>query len=206
MYTPAHFQPDETTERELLSAVDAGNLVTSTGGRLAATFLPVIIDADSGRRGAVLGHLARNNDQWRVSDKGEALFIADLLDGYVTPSWYPSKADHGRVVPTWNYVTLHIYGDLVVHDDPMWLESMVRRLTSRHELGRTDPWSVDDAPRDYIEGQLRAIVGIELIITRVEAKVKMSQNRPSADIDGVVEGLSRAGHVDMAEWVRRSAT
>lgn len=204
VYTPARFHPDEATVRELLSAIDAGNLITSTSNRLVATFLPVLVDLDAGPRGAVLGHLARNNVQWRDSDPSGALFIADLVDGYVSPSWYPSKAENGRVVPTWNYATVHVYGDLVVHDDPAWVEAMVRSLTSRHESRRTDPWSVDDAPREYIEGQLRAIVGIELRITDVEAKVKMSQNRPPADVDGVVAGSSRDGHIAMAEWVRRS--
>ena len=100
-------------------------------------------------------------------------------DAYISPGWYASKAEHGRVVPTWNYVTAHVYGRLVVHDDPAWTEDLVRRLTTKHEAYRDHPWSVDDAPRNFIEGQLRAIVGIELEITRVEAKAKLSQNRPA---------------------------
>ena len=108
------------------------------------------------------------------------------------------------MVPTWDYVTAHVYGHLVVHDDPSWLESLVRRLTARHEANSPRPWSVDDAPAPYVAGQLRAIVGVEVAISRVEAKAKWSQNRPGEDIDGVVEGLRAAGHGDAAEAVRGS--
>jgi transcriptional regulator len=131
-------------------------------------------------------------------------------DAYVSPSWYAAKAEHGRVVPTWNYVTAHVYGQLVVHDDPAWVEDVVRRLTAKHETARTESpgqapaWSVDDAPRKFIEGQLRAIVGLELRITRIEAKAKLSQNRPETDIAGVVAGLAARGDVRSAEAVERA--
>jgi transcriptional regulator len=112
----------------------------------------------------------------------------------VSPAWYESKREHGRVVPTWNYVTAHVYGRLVVHDDPAWVEDVVRRLTAKHEGMKGEPvWSVDDAPRPFIEGQLRAIVGLELQITRIEAKSKLSQNRPLADVEGVITGLAARG-------------
>jgi transcriptional regulator len=120
----------------------------------------------------------------------------------VTPSWYAAKAEHGRVVPTWNYVTAHVYGRLVVHDDPVWLDSLVRRLTDRHEAASPQPWSVEDAPPTFIAGQLRAIVGVELVISRVEAKLKLSQNRSGADVDGVVAGLEARGDGDSAAAVR----
>ena len=206
MYTPEHFRPDDATAHDLLTGIVAGNLVTSTDSGLVATFLPALFDPTLGAQGALLAHVARNNDQWKRTANGEALFICDVLDGYVTPSWYASKAEHGRVVPTWNYVTVHAYGDLVVHDDPAWLETLVRRLTIRHEAERPDSWSVDDAPEAYIAGQLRAIVGIEVRLTRVEAKVKMSQNRPRQDIDGVADGYSHDGRADMADWVRSSSS
>ena len=123
---------------------------------------------------------------------------------YVSPTWYASKAEHGRVVPTWNYVTAHVYGQLVIHDDPVWVEALVRRLTERHErctaaTGR--PWTVDDAPARFIEGQLRAIVGVEVVISRIEAKLKLSQNRPAADIDGVIAGLQQRGQNQVAAAV-----
>ena len=161
--------------------------------------------------GALFGHVARNNDQWRKPAQGESLAIVRGPDAYVSPSWYAAKAEHGRVVPTWNYVTAHVYGQLVVHDDPAWVEDVVRRLTAKHEAARTESagqapaWSVDDAPRPFIEGQLRAIVGLELRITRIEAKAKLSQNRPAADIAGVVAGLAARGDDRSAEAVQRAS-
>ena len=171
---------------------------------LVATFLPLLFDPAVGEHGALLGHVARNNEQWRRAALGEALVIAHGVDGYVSPSYYASKAEHGRVVPTWNYVTAHVYGTLIVHDDPDWVGGLVRRLTERHEAGREHPWSVDDAPAAYVAGQLRAIVGVELRISRIEAKAKLSQNRPAADIDGVIEGLEGRGEQGHAAAVREA--
>ena len=132
------------------------------------------------------------------------LSIIQGADAYISPSWYASKAEHGRVVPTWNYSTAHVYGRLVIHDDPAWLGSHVRRLTDLNEAGSERPWTVDDAPERYISGQLRAIVGVELLITRIEAKTKLSQNRPDADVDGVVAGLNARGQTESAADVVRA--
>jgi transcriptional regulator len=219
MYVPGHFSPDGAAVRELLDRHGAADLVTVTAQGLVATMLPFIYvpgtgghDAGGhgpGGHGALHGHLARNNPQWKLAASGEAaasrgdersipryppaLAIVRGPDAYISPSFYASKAEHGRVVPTWNYVTAHVYGELVVHDDPAWTESVVRRLTAKHEAGSSHPWSVDDAPRAFIEGQLRAIVGVELVISRIEAKAKLSQNRPPADISGVIAGLRDRG-------------
>jgi transcriptional regulator len=163
-----------------------------------------------GQWGTLLGHVARNNDQWRKPAQGESLAIVRGPDAYVSPSWYAAKAEHGRVVPTWNYVTAHVYGELVVHDDPAWVEDVVRRLTAKHEAARTETagqapaWSVDDAPRKFIEGQLRAIVGLELRITRIEAKAKLSQNRPVGDVAGIVAGLTARDEDRTAAAVTRA--
>ena len=154
--------------------------------------------------GALLGHVARANPQWSTPAIGEAMVIVHGPDAYVSPSWYPSKAEHGKVVPTWNYTTFHVYGRLVVHDDPVWVELLVRRLTERHEAGRPSPWSVDDAPGPFVAGQVRSIVGVEVVITRFEAKAKWSQNRPAADIDGVEEGLGAVGRLDALDALRRA--
>jgi transcriptional regulator len=132
---------------------------------------------------------------------GDALVIMRGPDAYVSPAWYASKREHGRVVPTWNYLTAHVYGTMTVHDDPAWVEDVVRRLSDLHEAGRPEPWSVDDAPAKYVSGQLRAIVGVEVAIRRIEAKFKLSQNRPEADIDGVIDGLHAAGDHRTAEAV-----
>ncbi|MDR7161306.1 FMN-binding negative transcriptional regulator [Arthrobacter sp. BE255] len=204
MYTPAHFDAGPDAVRELLTRPGAANLVTMTSQGLLATLLPFVYDPSVGEHGALLAHVARNNPQWSEPAAGEALMIIQGADAYISPSWYASKAEHGRVVPTWNYSTAHVYGNLVVHDDPAWLEGQVRRLTGVNEAGFEHPWSVDDAPDRYISGQLRAIVGIELVITRIEAKAKLSQNRPDADIDGVIEGLSARGQSESAADVERA--
>ena len=202
MYVPAQFAASDSTVRDLLSRHGAADLITATAEGLLATLLPFIYDPDIGEHGVLLGHLARNNDQWRLPVRGEALVIVRGPDSYISPSWYPSKVEHGRVVPTWNYLTAHVYGRLVVHDDPRWLEQLVRRLTAKHERASTRPWSVDDAPPPFIAGQLRAIVGVELVINRVEAKAKLSQNRPAGDIDGVLAGLEGRGDAASADAVR----
>ena len=197
MYVPNHFAAGDDDVRNLLENHGAADLVTATAEGLLATFLPFVFDPSVGEHGALLGHVARNNDQWRRPPIGpletNALVIVRGPDAYVSPSWYAAKAEHGRVVPTWNYVTAHVYGSLVIHDDPVWLEALVRRLTDRHERGSERPWTVDDAPSRFVQGQLRAIVGVEVVISRVEAKLKLSQNRPAADIDGVIAGLEGRG-------------
>jgi transcriptional regulator len=204
MYVPAHFAPDEALVQELLRNHGAADLVTVTPQGLVATMLPFIYEPSVGEHGALHGHLARNNDQWRQDAVGESLAIVRGPDAYITPGWYESKREHGRVVPTWNYVTAHVYGQFIVHDDAAWTEDLVRRLTTKHEAYRDHPWSPDDAPRAFIEGQLRAIVGIELLITRVEAKAKLSQNRPPADVEGVIEGLRERGDLEMADAVEQA--
>lgn len=203
MYLPKHFTADERETHELLAGIQAADLITSTREGLFATFLPLIHESTIGAFGSLLGHVARKNDHWRLRPVGESLVIVHGPEGYISPGWYASKREHGKVVPTWNYLTAHIHGDLVVHDDPAWLEGLVRRLTDRHESQRPEPWSVDDAPRNYIESQLRAIVGVELRITRVEAKAKLGQNRSSADIDGVIAGLRADGREQLADATAR---
>jgi transcriptional regulator len=190
MYVPAHFamSPDEVAE--LLSAITAVDLVSTTSDGLTATFLPMLFDPQAG---TLQGHVARNNPHWRAAASGTSLVIAHGPDAYVSPSWYASKAEHGRVVPTWNYVTAHVYGQLVVHDDVEWLRSLVSRLTARHEQAQPEPWAMTDGPVEYMEGQLRAIVGVELVIERIEAKAKLSQNRSVADREGVRAALAAAG-------------
>lgn len=198
---PAQFAPHEDDVRELLRNHGAADLVTATPDGPLATFLPFVHDPEAG---TLRGHLARNNDQWRTPVLGQALVIVRGPDSYVSPSWYATKAEHGRVVPTWNYITAHVYGELTVHDDPEWVGRMVRELTDRHEAGRERPWSVDDAPERFVAGQLRAIVGVEVAISRIEAKWKLSQNRSAADVDGVVAGLRAAGDVTGADAVDRA--
>jgi transcriptional regulator len=188
MYVPKHFEaPDLAAVHELLSQATACDLVTWSGEGLVATTVPLLFDPVPG---VLVGHLARNNSQWRhTDDRVEAMAIVKGPDAYISPGAYATKREHGRVVPTWNYITAHVYGTLTAHDDPAWTEWVVRRLTDRQEAERAERWSVDDAPQTYIQGQLRAIVGIELTVTRVEAKWKLSQNRSDDDIAGVRDDL-----------------
>ncbi|SFT90915.1 FMN-binding negative transcriptional regulator [Arthrobacter sp. ov118] len=204
MYIPAHFAATADSVQDLLTRPAAANLITATPSGMLATLLPFVFDPTAGEHGTLHGHLARNNPQWSEPALGESLVIVQGADAYISPSWYASKAEHGRVVPTWNYSTAHVYGNLVIHDDPAWLASHVRRLSDHNEAGSEHPWSVDDAPEPYIAGQLRAIVGVELLITRIEAKHKLSQNRPDADIDGVVTGLLALGQTASAADVEKA--
>jgi transcriptional regulator len=212
MYVPSHFAMSAAETRSLLASITAADLITPTSQGLVATFLPLRYDADSGEHGALLGHVARNNEHWRSAgaadgngssgsdsqgSAADSLVIVRGPDAYVSPSFYAAKREHGRVVPTWNYVTAHVYGRLIVHDDVDWLRSLVTTLTEQHEAQFAQPWAVTDAPAGYIDGQLKAIVGIELRITRIEAKAKLSQNRSEADRIGVVAGLSEPGSAAM---------
>ncbi|HEX2189150.1 MAG TPA: FMN-binding negative transcriptional regulator [Longimicrobiaceae bacterium] len=170
-------------------------LVTSGPGGLFATHLPLVLDRGRGESGVLQGHVARANPHHRPAHaSAEALVIFSGPDAYVTPAWYPAKAEHGRVVPTWNYVAVHAYGTLRFIDDPEFLQLHLEALTARHERGREQPWSVQDAPADFIGRLQRAIVGLEIEITRLEGKWKMSQNRPAEDVEGVVRGLSASPH------------
>jgi transcriptional regulator len=198
VYVPTHFAPEDHDVQNLLARHGAADLITAGPNGLEATMLPFVHDRDRDR---LLGHFARNNDHWKRADGVHGLVIVRGPDSYISPSWYASKAEHGRVVPTWNYITAHVHGTVTVHDDVDWLEQVVRRLTDLHEADRAAPWSVDDAPEKYLRGQLRAIVGVEVRIERIDAKFKLSQNRPAADIDGVVTGLQSVGDTEGAEAV-----
>jgi transcriptional regulator len=210
MYLPTAFKPSDDDIRSLLGDLGAADLVTVTAKGMLATMLPFIYEPAGtrpgiGEAGALIGHLARKNEQWREPSIGEALVIVHGPDAYVTPAWYAATREHGRVVPTWNYITAHLHGRLVVHDDGAWVEALVRRLTERHEDGRADPWSVDDAPPGYLEEQLRAIVGVEVLVDRIEAKFKLSQNRSTEDVAGVITGFDELGNAPMANAVRSAA-
>ena len=201
MYRPASFI--ETGLTALDALIERDNfitLVTVRDGAPVLSHLPVLYRRD-GDRIELHGHWARPNPQ--AKHAGPATAIVHGPHAYVSPSWYASKAEHGRVVPTWNYSTVHVYGELVVHDDAEWLAGHVRRLSHVHESGRKRPWSVDDAPAKFIAGQLRAIVGVELVITRIEAKEKLSQNRSAADAAGVAAGLRAGGQEASAAAVER---
>ena len=201
MYLPSSFaEKDLPTLHAFIEAHPLAALVTAVGGAegLFATHLPLLLDHESRSLGTLFGHIARANPHARQLATGanEVLVIFSGPDAYITPNWYPTKAEHGRVVPTWNYVAVHAYGTVTVHDDPEFLRPHLEKLTRRHEASRDRSWEVSDAPDAYVAQQLRAIVGIEVTIERLEGKWKMSQNRSSADIDGVVDGLAASSAPD----------
>jgi transcriptional regulator len=191
MYVPAHFAAPESALADLLDTAPLVDLVSTSADQLLVTPLPMLLD---GAR--LIGHVARNNEHWQaglVDGGAGSVAIVRGPDAYVTPNWYASKAEHGRVVPTWNYLTVHVHGRLVSHDDPDWVRDVVERLTTRFEADQPTPWQVADAPERFIAGQLRAIVGIELLIESVSAKYKASQNRSTEDQAGVEAGLRGSG-------------
>jgi transcriptional regulator len=178
MYIPAAFRDDDPASlHAMMRAARLATLITMTADGLLATPLPVLFDPERRPHGALLGHMARANPQWSKPLVGEALVIFTGPDAYVSPSWYETKTETGKVVPTWNYVTVHAYGAVEFFEDSERLLKAVTRLTDRHESGRAHPWAVGDAPPAYIASQLRGIVGVEVAITRLEGKRKLSQNR-----------------------------
>ena len=206
MHTPPLFKTDRAASFAFAESRGFGLACAHDGHVPVASPVPFCIDYAGDGTPHLSFHLARNNPQWKLDAAGEALAIVRGPDAYISPGWYASKVEHGRVVPTWNYVTAHVYGRFVVHDNPVWTEDLVRRLTAKHEARQDHPWAVDDAPRAFIEGQLRAIVGVELEITRIEAKAKLSQNRPAADVEGVIAGLRERGDREIADAVERART
>jgi transcriptional regulator len=191
MYVPRFNAVDDEAEiRRLVGTVGAGELITAgPDGYPLATRLPLVWDGDR-----VLLHLALANPHWRsIVPATPALLVVTGPEAYVSPGYYPSKAEHGRVVPTWNYSAVHLTGRLTVHTDPAWLRAQVELLTDAIESGRAEPWSVEDAPTSYVEQMLKAIVGLEMVLERVEGKAKLSQNRSEQDRAGVVAGLRATG-------------
>ena len=194
MYIPPAFrETDRTTIHAWMRASRLVSLVTCGGAGVLATPMPMLLDADDGENGTLYGHVARANPQWKEAASGDALAIFMGPDAYVSPAWYATKRETGKVVPTWNYVAVHAYGPVEFFDDPVRLRRLVERLTDRHEAGRSDPWAVTDAPEAFVEAQLRAIVGVRMPIARIDAKRKLSQNRTTEDRSGVIAGLLESG-------------
>jgi transcriptional regulator len=191
MYVPPAFKDDDLGNiRATIRAARLANLVTATAEGPVATPLPLFLDETEGERGVLYGHMAKANPQWRLDPTGEALAIFMGPEAYVTPSWYATKQETGKVVPTWNYIAVHAYGPVEFFQEADRLLDVVTRLTNRHEKPRAKPWAVGDAPADFIAAQLRGIVGLRIPVTRFEGKRKMSQNRPEADRIGVAAGLA----------------
>lgn len=191
MYQPPHFREDRIeVQHTLIREYPLGLLITAGAGGLMANAAPFLIKEDGSKFGLLRCHLARANPQWReLTAQEECLVVFQGPQHYVTPAWYATKRQTGKVVPTWNYVTVHAWGRPGVIEDAAWLGQQINELTNRQESGRAASWKVDDAPPDFVAAQVRAIVGIEIAVTRMEGKWKVSQNRPESDRVGVVEGL-----------------
>ncbi|MGV8842022.1 MAG: FMN-binding negative transcriptional regulator [Pseudomonas sp.] len=191
MYTPPAFRQNDLAQlHQQISACPLATVVNQGASGLLASHLPLLLAPDEGEFGTLYGHFARVNPHWRELVQGETLAIFQGPQAYISPGWYPSKAQHGKAVPTWNYITVHARGQAELIEDREGLLQLVSRLSAEHEAGRDRPWAVSDAPQDYIDNMLRAIVGFALPIQRLEGQWKLSQNRTNADRDGVREGLN----------------
>lgn len=187
MYTPRFNKVEDDGQIRAMVRATASAQFVSVGadGFPTATLLPILWEGDT-----VIAHMAKANPQWRdLAPDSRVLLICSGPEAYVSPTWYAAKYEHGKVVPTWNYTAVHLSGTVRVHDDPDWLRDAVERLTVAHESGRESPWHVADAPEQYVRGQLGGIIGLEIAVTLVEGKAKLSQNRSEADRAGVVRGL-----------------
>jgi len=195
MYMPPAFREDDLpTIHAEMRKIQLATLVTLTAKGLIATHLPLLVDSSAGKYGTLYGHVARGNVQWLDSSPDiEALAIFTASDAYVSPNWYPSKQETGKVVPTWMYAAIHAYGTARFIDDPEWLRDVVTRLTDKHEGAYSQPWKVTDAPAAYVDSQLTRIVGVEIPISRLEGKWKFDQRSTEQDRLGVLAGLEASG-------------
>jgi transcriptional regulator len=201
MYNPPHFAESRPEElQRILQAHPLGMLCTHGPEGLDANHLPFLFDAEAGPLGTLRGHVARANPLWRTQAEGsEVLVVFRGAEGYISPSWYPSKHETHRAVPTWNYEVVHAHGTLHIHDDEKFVRGVVARLTRTHEASEPTPWKMGDAPPDFLTQLLAAIVGFEVRITRLEGKRKLSQNRSAADMQGAINALRERQHPDLAQ-------
>jgi transcriptional regulator len=197
MYLPPHFKEERVPVlHEAIRQAALGTLVTTGADGLEASHVPMLLDPEPAPYGTLIGHVSRANGQWRRADAGVAALAIFLgPEAYVSPAWYATKQQTGKVVPTWNYIAVHAYGEVRFFEDAERLLALVTRLTETHEADRPAPWAVTDAPPEFIRAQLKGIVGFELPIARLEGKWKLSQNRPAEDRAGAIEGLRREGGV-----------
>jgi len=206
MYNPPAFREhDLDLQHRFMRERRFALLVSCAAGGPMATSLPLLLETSEVPLGILSGHVSKANDHWKTLDGADVLVVFQGPDAYVTPVWYPSKAEHGKVVPTWNYVMVQARGGARVIHDRGWLHRHVTHLTRLNEQDRDEPWHVTDAPTPYIDAQLGGIVGLEITIREIDGKWKVSQNRSVADRLGVAEGLAGAGHSAMADLVRDKA-
>jgi transcriptional regulator len=198
MYLPKHFEETSLTAMHaFIEGNPFGTLVCQTAQGMVANHIPFELDAASGAQGVLRAHVARANPIWQqATGDSEALVIFQGVNSYITPSWYPTKKVTGKAVPTWAYAVTHVYGQVKFIQDGNWLHSLVSRLSDTQEANRDQPWAVSDAPSDYIDKLVGAIVGVEIVISRLEGKWKVDQNKQAVDREGVVTGLKMRGDAD----------
>ena len=208
MYQPPHFEERRPEVlHDLIRSHPLGLLITQQPGGIATDPVPFLLDADRGPHGTLRCHVARANPLWREARAdADSVVVFQGPQAYVSPGWYATKVQTGKVVPTWNYVIVQARGRLKVVDDAAWLRRLVGELTARHEAPQAAPWQVEDAPADYVDALLKAIVGIEIELVGLVGKWKVSQNRPAADRDGVVQGLMAQGSDEAAAMAREVRT
>ncbi len=201
MYIQKHFEENNIDRLHTLIREQAlATLVTQSPAGLDANHIPLQLDTQAGGYGVLRGHVARANPLWQGDDPArEVLAIFHGNDAYISPSWYATKRETGKGVPTWNYTVVHVYGVLRIHDDPVWLRSHLESLTGAHEAPQPEPWRLSDAPEDYLEKMLKAVVGIEIEISRISGKFKLSQNRPKQDQQSVIAALNSSTDVKAAQ-------
>jgi transcriptional regulator len=201
MYVPSHFSvPDNEALYRLIRENALGILVTNGGSGLDANHIPFELEPQQGQHGVLRAHVARGNPVWKdVRDGAEVMVIFRAEDAYVSPNWYPSKHEFHKQVPTWNYRVVHVHGTITIHDDEAFLRGLVGRLTLTHEASQPVPWRMDDAPKDYIAAMLKAIVGLEIHITRLVGKFKLSQNRELRDRLSLGEALKKQGDTALGQ-------
>ena len=206
MYLPAHFSEPRPEElHRIIRSHPLGVLVTQAGGALDANHIPFEFDPARGPRGTLTAHVARANPLWQQCAGGcDVLVIFRGAQAYISPNWYPSKHEAHRQVPTWNYEVVHAHGRLTVHDDDRYVRGVVARLTRHHESSQPKPWKMGDSPPDYIDTMLRNIVGIEVAVTSLVGKVKLSQNKEVRDRVGAAEGLAAVGEDELASAMRKA--
>jgi len=210
MYEPAHFKIEDREELFAVIRANAlGLLISRSDDGLAANPIPFILAKDGAGGDVLHAHLARANPQWKaIGDNPDVLVVFQGIDHYVSPAWYEAKREHGKVVPTWNYVHVQVRGRAIVRDDPAFVRPQIEALTAAHEGARAEPWAVDDAPERFIEAQMRGIVGLEIPIETISGKFKLSQNRSAGDYLGVQAGLAGEGDASgpaMADFIRRKS-
>jgi len=212
MFVPPKFREDRLDKlHAIIRKNPFATLVTISSNGIVANHIPFVLDIDTeyGAHGCLRGHVALANSVWKdywkdeqkdIQPQSDVLVIFQGLDSYISPGWYPSKREHGKVVPTWNYLTVHASGKMTATKDAQWLKRQITALTNQHESDRAEPWAVSDAPSDFIDSQIKGIVGLEVVITDLTGKAKLSQNRSTEDRAGVVEGL-RSQHDPMADEI-----